>query len=179
MWAANEHMDDLFFWQGPALRSIDERIGFSKRQSTVVYARSKAGKWAHRSRSKVAKVPLFSRDPRHTRTPPDQPARLALCLGSLAQQLACTYPPPFLNYHPLLVPNDRLRTRGSPSQNPSFRVGGGGCRGGGAAGMFVLWPKLFGFAGLGQPAAASCLGVGVGRVGVSACCVRLDVGCPR
>ena len=172
-------MDPPFFPLLPCLHPYCQPFSRSKRITNFVCARSKAGNWGHQSRSKVAKVPLFSRDPRHTRTPPDQPARLALCLGSLAQQLACTYPPPFLNYHPLLVPNDRLRTRGSLLKNPSFRVGVGGCRGGGAAGMFVLWPKLFGFAGLGQPAAASCLGVGVGRVGVSACCVRLDVGCPR
>ena len=82
-------------------------------------------------------------------------------------------PPPLPNYHHHLVPNDRLRTRGSLSQNPSFRVGRVGWRAGEGEGVSVCGSNCLLLRSRAARSPSALCG-SVGRIGVPSCGVRSD-----
>ena len=105
---------------------------------------------------------------------PVRPARPIVPVSGLTRPAVREHAPaPLPNYHHHLVPNDRLRTRGSLSQNPSFRVGREGWRGGEGEGVSVCGSNCLLLRSRAARSPSALCG-SVGRIGVPSCGVRSD-----
>ena len=105
---------------------------------------------------------------------PARPARPIEPMSGLTRPAVREHAPaPLPNYHHHLVPNDRLRTRGSLSQNPSFRVGRVGWRAGEGEGVSVCGSNCLLLRSRAARSPSALCG-SVGRIGVPSCGVRSD-----